>query len=111
MHDELRSGSIWYDEDVRDYFMSTVDARQFPSNCTKNTWIVHREHDSGTRLRSELPSGLTASHELFLTQPLRTRMIKNTGDELGMDLFVLNHRRLSPLVSALWGCCCSNFHL
>ncbi|BBM97585.1 hypothetical protein MPTK1_1g06780 [Marchantia polymorpha subsp. ruderalis] len=47
MHDELRSGSIWYDEDVRDYFMSTVDARQFPSNCTKNTWIVHREHDSG----------------------------------------------------------------
>ncbi|KAG6543713.1 hypothetical protein Mapa_014897 [Marchantia paleacea] len=47
LHDSLKNGTLWYDEDLENAFLSRLEAHQFPERCTDNHWIAHRTHDSG----------------------------------------------------------------
>ncbi|CAM6115759.1 unnamed protein product [Calypogeia fissa] len=40
-------GSLWWDERAEQYFMSKLEASQFPADCSHAHWIAHYEWGSG----------------------------------------------------------------
>ncbi|BBM97582.1 hypothetical protein MPTK1_1g06770 [Marchantia polymorpha subsp. ruderalis] len=47
MHDKLKTGNLWFDENLEKYFISKLEDHQFPANCSKNHWIAYQPMDSG----------------------------------------------------------------
>ncbi|KAG6550042.1 hypothetical protein Mapa_008556 [Marchantia paleacea] len=47
MHNSLKNGSLWWDEDFETHFLSELEQSQFPTDCKKRHVFAHRSHNAG----------------------------------------------------------------